>query len=235
MPEWLDAALAWLDTTLGQVGNVSWGVLTARLCAAFLLGCVAAAIYGLTTRGAGRSSMRPLVATLVLLSVLMALVTQVTGDNLARAFGLVGALSIVRFRTVVEDTRDTAFVIFAVVVGMSAGAGQALAALMGAPLVFLGAWLFRPRAAAVPDVREATLGLRLGATRPPDERIAELLERHAASYRLVGLATARGGAALDVTYAVELLAADRALALVADLSRVEGVQGVELKERRPEG
>jgi hypothetical protein len=176
--------------------------------------------------------MRPLVATLVLLSVLMALVTQVTGDNLARAFGLVGALSIVRFRTVVEDTRDTAFVIFAVVVGMAAGAGQAPGALLVAPLVFLGAWLFRPRTAEVPQVREATLVLRLGVARPPDERIAELLSRHVTTYRLVGLGTARGGAALDVTYTVELLAADRAMALVSELSRLEGVQGVELKERR---
>src|SRR2546430_13730647 len=45
--------------------------------------------------------------------------TQVIGDNVARAFSLVGALSIVRFRTVVRDTQDTAYVIFAVVVGMA--------------------------------------------------------------------------------------------------------------------
>ena len=51
----------------------------------------------------------------MLLTILIAMVTMVIGNNMARAFGLVGALSIVRFRTVVEDTRDTAFVIFAVV------------------------------------------------------------------------------------------------------------------------
>jgi hypothetical protein len=53
--------------------------------------------------------------TLALLSVLIAMSTQVIGDNVARAFSLVGALSIVRFRTVVRDTKDTAYVIFAVV------------------------------------------------------------------------------------------------------------------------
>ena len=50
------------------------------------------------------------------------MVSMVIGNEIARAFSLVGALSIVRFRTVVEDTRDTAFVIFAVVVGMALGA-----------------------------------------------------------------------------------------------------------------
>ena len=62
------------------------------------------------------------VVTLVLLTILIAMVTQVIGDNVARAFSLVGALSIVRFRTVVRDTQDTAYVIFAVAVGMAVGA-----------------------------------------------------------------------------------------------------------------
>ncbi|MDZ4830382.1 MAG: hypothetical protein SGJ09_09330 [Phycisphaerae bacterium] len=47
--------------------------------------------------------------------------TMVIGSSVARAFSLVGALSLVRFRTVVDDTRDTAFVIFALIVGMAAG------------------------------------------------------------------------------------------------------------------
>ena len=64
------------------------------------------------------------VATLVLLTILIAMVTQVIGDNIARAFSLVGALSIVRFRTVVRDTQDTAYVIFAVAVGMAVGANH---------------------------------------------------------------------------------------------------------------
>jgi uncharacterized protein DUF4956 len=64
------------------------------------------------------------VVTLVLLTILIAMVTQVIGDNVARAFSLVGALSIVRFRTVVRDTQDTAYVIFAVAVGMAVGANH---------------------------------------------------------------------------------------------------------------
>jgi uncharacterized membrane protein YhiD involved in acid resistance len=46
---------------------------------------------------------------------------MVIGSSLARAFALVGALSIIRFRTVVKDTKDTAFVFAALAVGMSAG------------------------------------------------------------------------------------------------------------------
>jgi hypothetical protein len=56
------------------------------------------------------------------------------------------------------------------------------------------------------------------------------LERHLGGGRLVGLATARAGAALDVTYAVRLPPPETAVALLAELSRIDGVQGVELKE-----
>ena len=57
--------------------------------------------------------------------VLIALVTQVIGSSVARAFSLVGALAIVRFRTLVEDMRDTTFVIAAVAVGMEVGVPDA--------------------------------------------------------------------------------------------------------------
>ena len=76
----------------------------------------------------------------MLLSILIAMVTQVIGDNVARAFSLVGALSIVRFRTVVRDTVDTAFVIFAVAVGMAVGANHPSVALSGIAIVGLAAW-----------------------------------------------------------------------------------------------
>ena len=78
--------------------------------------------------------------TLVLLTILIAMVTQVIGDNVARAFSLVGALSIVRFRTVVRDTQDTAYVIFAVAVGMAVGARPPSVALVRSGVVGVAAY-----------------------------------------------------------------------------------------------
>ena len=65
------------------------------------------------------------------------MVTQVIGSNVALAFSLVGALSIVRFRTVVRDTEDTAFVIFAMTAGMAVGAQNVVLALTGLVIVGL--------------------------------------------------------------------------------------------------
>ena len=120
-------------------------LLVVRLLSAFALGLLAVGIYSIACKRAGRRADSSFLATLVLLSLLIALVTLVIGDNVARAFSLVGTLAIVRFRTVVEDTRDTAFVIYAVACGMCAGGGYFQGALFSAPLVLAAAWVFSGR------------------------------------------------------------------------------------------
>jgi hypothetical protein len=218
MPEWLHDSLH--DRVV-----VDTEVLLLRLAAAFVLGCAAAGVYRLTTRPAPGPGF---LGTLVLLSVLIALVTLVIGNSVARAFSLVGALAIVRFRTLVEDPRDTAFVIFAVAAGMACGRGYLVAPLAATPLVLVTAWLFRPQGGTAVEV-EQRLVLRLGTAGPVERQVQALLNERVPGCRLVGVATVRGGAALDITYALRPLGADEALALVADLNRLEGVQGVELK------
>src|SRR6059058_5955064 len=115
-----------------------------RLLAALALGGVVAWIYRRTRKSSEVAASFPI--TLVLLSILIAMVTQVIGDNVARAFSLVGALSIVRFRTIVRDTQDTAYVIFAVAVGMAVGAKDLWVGVMGIGVVGFAAWLMMKRA-----------------------------------------------------------------------------------------
>ena len=219
MPEWLKDSLDhWEPNSLP--------VLLVSLSAAFALGCVVAAIHWLTAGKTGKPDYSFL-ATLVMLSVLIALVTMVIGGSVARAFSLAGALSIIRFRTVVEDTRDTAFVIFAVVAGMSAGTNHMMGPIVCAPLILLAAWVLRPRRDTGPG--EGTLILRLAAARPTDERVEALLKQFLPAHRLSGVSTARGGAAIDATYIIQLPPPEQVLLLMNELGRVEGVQGVELK------
>ncbi|MFM8579880.1 MAG: DUF4956 domain-containing protein, partial [Planctomycetaceae bacterium] len=129
MPDWLSA----LPTDPEQV---ALPLLLSRLGAAVLLGLGVAGFYK-GSHGRDRGATAGLATTLVLMSVQIALVSIVIGSSVARAFSLVGALSIVRFRTVVDDTRDTAFVIFAVVEGMAAGAGLFVVGALGLPMVGL--------------------------------------------------------------------------------------------------
>lgn len=211
--------------------QVPAGVLLIRLLLAGVLGGVVAGIYTRTHRR-DETLASGFLATLVLLFILIAMVTQVIGDSVARAFSLVGALSIVRFRTVVEDTRDTAFVICAVVVGMAVGAGHPEVALMGLPVVGVAAAALRPRAlhTAAGHTPYWSVSMRTGLGASLEAQLADLLARYCLEYRLQAILTGRQGAARELLYRVRLRPQTRPMDLFDALNLQEGVQHVELRE-----
>lgn len=227
MPDWLTNATG---PALG--GAVSPSAMAVRLIIALICGACVAAIYRLS-HGREHRSGRTLSATLVLLAVLIAMVSMVIGDSVAKAFSLVGALSIVRFRTVVEDTRDTAFVIFAVIVGMAAGANVPLLPLIGIPIVGVAAIAMNrfgdAEGAARSLVRDRLLVVRFGLGFEPAGALAGALAEFTADHVLVATSTARQGTALEVTHEVRLRPGADEAAVVAAINKVEGVQSVELR------
>ncbi len=222
MPDFLKSAFA-SDTTISPLD------VALRLCAALVLGAAVAWIYRRARGPAADRGSFP--GTLILLCVLIAMVTQVIGDNVARAFSLVGALSIVRFRTVVRDTQDTAYVIFAVVVGMSVGAHNLWVAGLGLIIVGLAAWFLcrTPGNAGTVATSSWLLTLRVGLGHEPEALLGGTLDAHLQKRDLISIESARQGAALDLVYEVQLRA--NAEALVKNLHRLEGVQGASLKRR----
>jgi hypothetical protein len=200
-----------------------------RLLTAMVLGFVVSWIYRRTrprsTTGAS------LQATLVLLAILIAAVTQVIGDNTARAFSLVGALSIIRFRTVVQDTQDTAFVIFAVVMGMASGANTPWVALIGLLVAGGAAFAMRtPHATAAATASDYTLTLRVGLGHDIEASVRGPFAAHLSRHRLTSIETAKQGTAVDATYSIDFAPAGSAEALVKVLNRTDGVQDVKLQD-----
>ncbi|MEO6246393.1 MAG: DUF4956 domain-containing protein [Opitutaceae bacterium] len=203
-----------------------------RLIIAVLLGGAVAWVYRRARGPAASQGSFP--GTLVLLAVLIAMVTQVIGDNVARAFSLVGALSIVRFRTVVRDTQDTAYVIFAVVVGMAVGAHNLWVAGLGLIVVAVAAWLVgRTTGSGIAPTPAWLLAVRLGLGPEPETLLGATLDSHLAKRTLISIETARQGAALDLVYEVRL--GGTAEALLREVHRLEGVQGASLKLRGADG
>ena len=80
--------------------------------------------------------------SLVALTLITTTVMIVIGNNIALSLGMVGALSIVRFRTAIKDSRDTIYIFWAIVVGICCGAGDYLVAAAGSAAVFLILLLF---------------------------------------------------------------------------------------------
>jgi len=202
-----------------------------RLILALLFGGAVSWVYCWTRRGESIAPSFP--TTLVLLSVLIAMVTQVIGDNVARAFSLVGALSIVRFRTVVRDTQDTAYVIFAVVVGMAIGAKNPWVAIIGLAVVTAAAFIMmylRP-GPLVDDDPEYVLSLRVGLGQDVNKLLDGQCDPHITDRKLLSMGTGKQGIALTVIYQVRLRPGGSPDELVRTLNRTEGVQSVQLERR----
>jgi Domain of unknown function (DUF4956) len=217
----------WLTPSSNPEAVLSTQHILLRLIASLILGSAVAIIFRMS-HGRQHERATTLTTTLVLLSVLIAMVSMVIGSSVAMAFSLVGALSIVRFRTVVEDTRDTAFVIFAVVVGMSAGSGQLLVPLIGLPTVGLTA-VALSRLQSESSPLNAVLTIRIGLGRDPEQLLHPVFTNLFKSFQLKSASTTKQGAAIELQYHVLLNSLAAISNVVICLNQTDGVQSVEIK------
>jgi len=121
-----------LFETNGEL-HLETGALNISMAA--VLGFLIFVSYYITHRGTIYS--KKFNASLVVLTVLTGTVMTVIGNNIALSLGMVGALSIVRFRTAIKDSRDTVYIFWTVIVGICCGVGDYMVALIGSAITFI--------------------------------------------------------------------------------------------------
>ena len=217
MPDWLTSSFNVPDAPEPLVS-------LRRTLFAVMCGFAVAAIYRFAGPRQRPTSEDGLPTTLVLLCVLVGVVTLVIGENIARAFGMVGALSVVRFRTAVADSRDTAFVIFAVSLGMAAGVGYYVLALFAVPAVTLSALAMRLVDRPPVAASRGTLTVKGGT---PAALAATLTQFTTGSE--LSSAVLKGGGVTELTYRLVLADRVNAAEIVTAVGAVPGVESAEFK------
>ncbi len=225
MPEWLVP-----ETTTATYPSLL--VLAFRLALAWLCGYIVA---WLARRRKPAAMTDTLTLTLVLMSVLIAMATQIIGDNIARAFSLVGALSIVRFRTAVPATRDVAFVLAAVVVGMAIGAGQYWVCGIGLVVVglathFNGLETKSDASDPLPvqtSAEEWRLTIAVGLSASDDWQAH--LDEFTQSHQLLSAETIRRGGAIEMVYRLVPKPDAKLSQMVSVLNAVQAIESVSAK------
>ena len=113
-----------------------------NLIISFFYGLLISYVYKKTHKGMSYS--QSFMITNIFLSVIVCMVIMVIGNSISRAFALVGALSIIRFRTVIKDTKDIVYIFWSLAAGMACGTGSYFLALASAVLITIIAYiLFR--------------------------------------------------------------------------------------------
>jgi uncharacterized membrane protein YhiD involved in acid resistance len=116
-----------VDLTPTQIGI--------SLLLAFALAFIWATVYRKTHSGVAYT--RSYYLSLMLISPIVAMIMMAIGSNIALSLGLVGSLSVIRFRTVIKDVKDMTFLFMAIAIGLSAGANVWLIGILGTVVVGL--------------------------------------------------------------------------------------------------
>lgn len=144
-----------------------------------------------------------LVHSFVMMSMITSLIMLVIGSSIARAFSLVGALSIIRFRSAIKSPLDISFLFFSMAIGMACGTRFYLIAIVGtfiicAILLLLSMIDFAAR--SIP--REHILTIQFPLSSDPEKLLIEPLQNLFDAYHLMQVESVRQGLLTESMYSV---------------------------------
>ena len=146
---------------------------------------IAAKIYQQTHDGVSYS--HSFVQTIVIFGVIVSMIMLIIGSNIARAFTLVGALSIIRFRNAIKETKDVGFIFFMMAIGMATGTrfyGLAIIMTIFVSLLFFGMHKFKFGSRKVNDeILKITVPYGFNF----EEKIEPVLRQFTKSYQLINI------------------------------------------------
>jgi len=196
----------------------------------FVLSVLMALVYQVTHKGYTYS--KNFVSSLILVTLVVSVIIMVIGNSLARAFALLGAFSIIRFRTAIKDTRDIAFIFLALVIGMAVGTNNYSIAVIGTILILLVVLLLDKLNLISSEKTQYTLSIFVKSGK--QEIRWKELDKTIKSRRLLSVSSRDGGKTNEYVYAIDLKNKVNADDLIRVISRQPNVQKANLFSTREE-
>jgi hypothetical protein len=196
----MDEFLKELEKAGDLSGNLTFLDVTFVLVLSFCLGLGIAFIYRFTHRGVSYS--QGYAHTLVIMTTVVSMIMLIIGSNIARAFALVGALSVIRFRNAMKETRDVGFIFLGMAVGMAVGTRFYLLAVFATSVLsaFIVA-LYKFNMFAK-EIRERILRVQIPADHDHEAVLEEPFLKYLDEQRIISIETVRAGALNEVVYSV---------------------------------
>jgi hypothetical protein len=207
-------------------GGFGVGEILAALVLSFFLSLAIAYFYRETHRGLSYSV--AFVHTMILMSITISIIMVIIGSNIARAFALVGALSIVRFRNAVKEPRDVAFVFMTMAVGMATGTGFYLAAIVFTVFACAAVYGLHRFEIGGATANEVLLKAHLPESLDYHQVFNEVFYRYLADHSLISVETIRGGTLLELVYSIQFKRDADEVAFLDELRAISGNQKVAL-------
>jgi hypothetical protein len=218
----------------GDYGSspTNYASLAIGLLLAFACGHAVAWVYMFTHTGLSYS--RSYVNTLILMPVIVTLVMMILANNLVLAFGLMAIFAMVRFRSILRDTLDTAYVLAVIVIGLACGTLKFTSAIIGC-LAILAIMLYF-WATGFGTRHRYDLILNIQWMRPVAElgQLRQLLQRHSRALQFASQRSREGSQGVDLSYRLLLRDPERAQEMLGELQALAGVARVSSVQARDE-
>ncbi|MEQ6898256.1 DUF4956 domain-containing protein [Microbacterium sp. KR10-403] len=166
------------------------------------------------------------VQTLVIIGMVVAVIMLVVGSNIARAFALVGALSVVRFRNAIKETRDVGFIFLVMAVGMAVGTRFYVLAAVATVFILLITFLMQRFNWFHLDIQRQVVKVQVPPEGDYQSDITDALVGLTLEFELVSVETMRGGALTELFYSVRLKKGVETSQVIEALSAVNSGQKV---------
>lgn len=209
----------------GEVFNLQTAIISLLL--AFVLGQLLAWVYFYTHSGLSYS--KSFVQSLILMTVIIAMVMSTIAGSFITAVGLMGALSIIRFRNMIKDTRDIAFIFCALVIGMACGSMRFELAILGTLIICMVILYLYFTDFGTHQPHNGFLRFSLDRHIGPDHPVPGILKRFCNYSNLISAQdTDFGTAAVEYSYQVLIKNTSQNEAMLSELGRVEGIRNISL-------
>lgn len=196
-------------------GTFSVGDIAIALALSFVLSSAIGWVYRTTHRNVSYS--QSYVQTLVILGMIISLIMLVVGSNIARAFALVGALSVIRFRNAIKETRDVGFIFLVMGIGMACGTRFYTLAVVATVAICLAVIVMQRFNWFHSNVQRQVVKVQVPADEDYTTDIQDVLIRHTSEFELVSMESIRGGAITELMYTVKLSKGTEPATLIAAL------------------
>jgi uncharacterized membrane protein YhiD involved in acid resistance len=192
----------------------------------FVLSAFIGWIYKSTHRGT--SYAQSFVFTLVLNGMVVALVMLIVGSDIARAFSLVGALSIIRFRNAVKETRDVGFIFFTMAIGMAVGTRFYLLAVIGTIAISLVILLMTRYNWYAREMSSHILHIQVHNGAPFETLFDRTIAKYTSSSELISADSIQSGTMTELTYSIGLKKSNQVQEFLRELGNLNGHNKVTL-------
>lgn len=197
-----------------------------NLLISLVCGTIISLFYRSSYNGPGYQA--SFVNSLIVLVIITSIVIMVIGNNLARAFGLVGAMSIIRFRTAVKETQDIMYIFFSLSIGMAVGVGLHLLALLGSIFIGTITYFLSKSKFSAPVKSDLLLQFIYNSNEITKDKYSDLIAEYCKINKLVNAKAIGNKDEIELSYYVGFKDKEKTTDFFKKLREIKGISNVNL-------